>query len=177
MLNGYPIKTRVDGHMNSAFKNNIKCTRPGDNNCFALGRPPYVNTHDRYCDGFLWFGTWGMDSPTAVQLAGVAQYSPYTDALPPTSSVPSDGQYDALMERIVQRDTAPDKSPIRDEVLTSSSYLRDKAGIPDNKGWYTKGDPRHSTASQRSPANAPQKHPCKRTDFGGGPSGFKWPQC
>jgi len=176
-LNGHPVRTHINGKSNPSFSKNIKCSRPGQTNCFAFGRSPYVTKNDPYCDGYLWFGTFGMNPPPASSFRGMVQFSPFGKSLPPSSVDKSDKGYTRLMAAVWQRANSPSNSPLRDEVLRAASYLTDRAGSPDLKnGWYKKGDPKHSTKTQR--ANTPQKHPCKRTDYGkNAVHGFVWPKC
>jgi len=177
MLNGHPLRTHINGKPNSAFFNNVKCSRPGQTNCFAFGRPPYVTKSEKYCDGYLWFGTFGMRPPTSAELAGMAEFSPSAAFLPPTSTNANDREYEQVLAEVVQRADAPSNSPLHHEVITASSFLINAAGQPDLKhGWYGPGDPRHSTAAQR--ANVPQKHPCQRSDYAPGASHqFQYPKC
>jgi len=166
MLNGHPIKMSDNIH-------NRKCARAGETNCQALGRPPYVYSNDPYCDGYLWFGTFGMSPPNTNDMAGMGAFSPYANSLPPTSSDSSDSDYDSVLQQLLHIDETRGDT----QIVTASSYLRDSAGLPRGPGWYKKGDPKHSNANQRAKAKRPPH--CKRTDFGAGgtKTAFQWPQC
>jgi len=173
MGNGYPQRPG-----SKAFHENLRCTT-SSTDCAAFGRPPYVYKHDKYCDGFLWFGTFGMDPPNAAEIIGMAQYSPFANALPPSSSSSSDAGYAGVLAKVVATN-----NPWGNSGFTAASMLRNTAGIPDRKGWYKKGDPKHSTPCQASLWKAPQLHPCKRSDFGKSPNGtltprqpFTYPPC
>jgi len=174
-FNGYPL------HYGSAgFNKNIKCTVAGETDCFALGRPPYVYHHDKWCDGFLWFGTFGMDTPSGVELAGMASFSPNVNYLPPSSAVGPD--YEDVLAKLHARYLA--NTDAAEDPIVIASLLRDSDGKPDSSvHWYKAGDPKRSSKCQRSPWHAPQLHPCKRSDYGtvngvpGKPIPFVWPSC
>jgi len=152
--NGYPQRPGT-----KAFNENLRCTT-SSTDCAAFGRPPYVYKHDKYCDGYLWFGTFGdhqaSEEVMTEQLAGMAKYSPYSEWLLPSGLAE---HADPILAKIIKNNGSTTN-------ITFASKLLDPHGIPDRKGKYKKGDPPHSNPCQRSLWHSPQLNPCGRTDFG-----------